>query len=91
MATRPRIAVGELGGSSCLWRQGVRVEARADLQSVDQTPDYDAVLSEVAALLEAARRSAARSVNAVMTATYWQIGRRLVEVEQDGEGKAEYG
>ena len=54
-------------------------------------PDYDTVFADVAALLETARRAAARSVNSVMTATYWQIGRRLVEVEQGGEERAEYG
>ena len=53
--------------------------------------EYDAVLTEVADLLEAARRAAARSVNTVMTATYWQVGRRLVEVEQQGQSRAEYG
>ncbi len=66
-------------------------ETQTDFQPVGQTPDYDAVLNEVAALLEAARRAAARSINAVMTATYWQIGRRLVEVEQEEQNKAEYG
>src|SRR6266446_3086088 len=30
-------------------------------------------------------------VNAVMTATYWEIGRRIVEVEQRGKKRAEYG
>ena len=34
---------------------------------------------------------AARRVNAVMTLTYWQIGRRLVEVEQGGQARAGYG
>lgn len=61
------------------------------MQTGGQAADYDVVLTEVATLLEAARRAAARSVNAVMTATYWQIGRRLVEVEQQGQGRAEYG
>ena len=54
-------------------------------------PDYDAVLADVAALLDTARRAAARQVNAVMTVTYWQIGRRLVEVEQGGQARAGYG
>ena len=54
-------------------------------------PDYDAVLADVAALLDAARRAAARRVNAVMTVTYWQVGRRLVEVEQGGHARAGYG
>lgn len=33
---------------------------------------------------------AARSVNALMTATYWEIGRRIVEVDQKGEERADY-
>ncbi len=52
---------------------------------------YDTVLSDVAGLLESARRASARATNAVMTATYWEIGRRIVEYEQSGEKRAEYG
>ena len=52
---------------------------------------YDEILADVAALLEEARYAAARSVNAVMTATYWAIGRRVVEHEQGGEDRAGYG
>ena len=52
---------------------------------------YDSILSSVVELLEQSRRLAARSVNAIMTATYWEIGRRIVEVEQQGEKSAEYG
>jgi len=59
--------------------------------SVDINGGYDAVLTGLVDLLDQARRQAARSVNAVMTATYWEIGRRLVEVEQGGQGKADYG
>ena len=32
-----------------------------------------------------------RTVNAIMTVTYWEIGRRIVEFEQRGEKRAEYG
>src|SRR5215510_6194552 len=53
--------------------------------------DYDEVLSGVVELLEQARRAAARAVNAIMTATYWEIGRRIVEFEQGGEARAGYG
>ncbi len=45
---------------------------------------YDRVLADVVDLLESARRASARTVNAIMTATYWQIGRRIVEHEQSG-------
>ena len=52
--------------------------------------DYTAVHGDIVALLEAARRTAARSVNALMTASYWEIGRRIVEFEQGGKERAEY-
>lgn len=53
--------------------------------------DYAAVHGDIVALLEAARRAAARSVNAVMTATHWAVGRRIVEGEQGGQERAAYG
>jgi len=30
-------------------------------------------------------------MNALMTATYWEIGHRIVEFEQQGQERAEYG
>ena len=45
----------------------------------------------VPSTVEAARRSAARSVNAVMTAAYWSIGRHIAELEQEGRSRVEYG
>src|SRR3954463_14188673 len=56
------------------------------------TPEnYDNIRAEIIELLNAARGAASRSVNALMTATYWEIGRRIVESEQAGEKRAEYG
>ena len=52
---------------------------------------YDDVLSGISDLLKSARRASARAVNAYMTLTYWEIGRRIVEFEQAGEIRAEYG
>lgn len=53
--------------------------------------DYDTILSALVNLLEGARRISARAVNAIMTASYWEIGRRIVEFEQGGKKRAEYG
>lgn len=64
--------------------------ANHDIGTPDQT-DYAAVHADIIALLEAARSAAARSVNAVMTATYWAVGRRIVEGEQGGKERAAYG
>ena len=52
---------------------------------------YDEVLSSMVDLLESARRTSVRAVNALMTAAYWEIGRRIVECEQGGKEQARYG
>jgi len=52
---------------------------------------YEDILAGMVELLETARRLAARAVNAVMTATYWEIGRRIVEWELGGKNRAPYG
>ena len=52
---------------------------------------YDGILNEFVELIESARRASARAVNVVMTATYWQIGRRIVAGEQGGGQRADYG
>ena len=62
-------------------------------KAILQTPsaEYGGLIGGIAELLEAARRNAARTVNALMTATYWEIGRRIVEFEQQGKDRAGYG
>jgi predicted nuclease of restriction endonuclease-like (RecB) superfamily len=52
---------------------------------------YGRLLADISDLLEQARRTAARSLNAVLTSAYWQVGRRIVAHEQHGKSKAEYG
>jgi predicted nuclease of restriction endonuclease-like (RecB) superfamily len=52
---------------------------------------YAIALGSMVELMELARRATARSVNAIMTATYWEIGRRIVQLEQGGGLRAEYG
>lgn len=53
--------------------------------------DYGDIHTDIVQLLENARRAAARSVNVLMTASYWEISRRIVEFEQGGEDRAGYG
>ena len=58
--------------------------------SDELTPSSD-FFTDVRGILADARRSAYTAVNSAMVATYWQIGRRIVEEEQGGEAKATYG
>ena len=64
---------------------------RDKLLQPSEPAGYETLLSDVSRLLERARQSAGRAVNAVMTSTYWQIGRRIVEQEQKGSDRASYG
>jgi predicted nuclease of restriction endonuclease-like (RecB) superfamily len=45
----------------------------------------------VVAILEEARGQVVRTVNTAMVHAYWLIGRAIVEVEQHGQERAEYG
>ena len=52
---------------------------------------YQSIFGDVSSIIDEARQTAARSINAVMTAAYWMIGQHIVEFEQSGEERAEYG
>jgi hypothetical protein len=52
---------------------------------------YSAIRDEIVELLQSARQTSVRTFNALMTATYWEIGRRIVEAEQQGKRRADYG
>ncbi|KAA3605832.1 MAG: DUF1016 domain-containing protein [Planctomycetota bacterium] len=55
-------------------------------------PDgYNDILSGITDVISTARSAAARTVNTIMTATYWEVGRRIVEYEQGGTERAQYG
>ena len=55
------------------------------------TAGYQQIHDGIIHLVDSARTETVRSVNALMTATYWEIGRRIVEFEQGGEARAAYG
>ncbi len=52
---------------------------------------YAELLTGVVRLIEQARVAAARSVNVVLTSTYWLVGKRIIEHEQSGSERAAYG
>jgi predicted nuclease of restriction endonuclease-like (RecB) superfamily len=55
-----------------------------------QTPTPE-LLADIRLLLNHARRNLAHAVNSAMVQTYWHIGRIIVEHEQSGNARAEYG
>ncbi|MCK4907358.1 MAG: DUF1016 family protein [Spirochaetes bacterium] len=52
---------------------------------------YNTLLKDIGLLLSEGRRQTFQTVNNILVKTYWNIGRRIVEHEQQGETKAEYG
>lgn len=52
---------------------------------------YESILSDIKELIVAGRNSAYHAANSAMIMTYWNIGKRIVEQEQSGFERAEYG
>ncbi len=49
------------------------------------------LVSEIRSIIKTSRSNAVRSVDFCRVQMYWQIGRRIVEEEQGGQARAEYG
>ena len=52
---------------------------------------YQSIISDIKDIIVAGRNSAYKAVSVAMIKTYWNIGKRIVEQEQAGESRAEYG
>ncbi len=60
-------------------------------QQREAEPRLEALYSQVREILVAARGRAWQAVNATMVEAYWEVGRRIVEEEQAGRERADYG
>ena len=56
-----------------------------------QPKEYKQLIEGIGQLLMAGREKAAQEVNSALVQTYWEIGRYIVEFEQRGNEKADYG
>ena len=52
---------------------------------------YQSVITDIRNIISAGRESAYSAASTAMIMTYWNIGRRIVEQQQFGEERAEYG
>ena len=57
----------------------------------ERNKEYENLIMEIGDLLEKGRRNTAVVVNNIIVQTYWKIGKQIVEFEQKGNEKAEYG
>ncbi len=56
-----------------------------------ERPLYDQLVVQIGVLLQNGRQQAAQTVNTILVQTYWHIGQYIVEFEQKGNERAEYG
>lgn len=54
-------------------------------------PENDKLYSQISAILSESRKFVVNTVNTAMVKTYFEIGRLIVENEQNGKNRAEYG
>jgi predicted nuclease of restriction endonuclease-like (RecB) superfamily len=52
---------------------------------------YEALLGQISATYQGGQVNASRAVNAQLIQTYWRIGQHIIEFEQAGQQRAEYG
>lgn len=52
---------------------------------------HTTLVSDLRQIIDQGRRQAYISINASMIQTYWHVGRRIVEEEQQGKERADYG
>ena len=53
--------------------------------------EYNQLLDDIGLTIEQARQNAVRAVNTELVKANWEIGRHIVEYEQNGQERAEYG
>ena len=60
-------------------------------EALKEQASIDTTYQSIRAILEKARSTAYRAVNLAMVQAYWEVGRVIVEEEQRGAERAEYG
>lgn len=61
------------------------------MEKYEITQNYKALINEVRAIIEQGLQTAYAAAGHAAVVTYWHVGRRIVEEEQMGEERAEYG
>lgn len=64
--------------------------AQKDCERVS-SQSFNTLLADVRQIIEKGLQQAYHSVNLTMLHTYWNVGKRIIEDEQHGNRRAEYG
>lgn len=60
-------------------------------KSTSDEQEYENFYGNISTSILSAKSKLITSVNIVMTVTYWEIGRKIVDFEQEGDKRAKYG
>ena len=61
------------------------------MRSALKASEYQALLDQIDAIYTRAQGESARALNLILTRAYWEIGKRIVTVEQKNNIRAQYG
>ncbi len=59
--------------------------------AVKKENNYNRLIDNIAQILEQGRKHAYSAINTILVRTYWDIGKRIIEFEQSGRQRAQYG
>lgn len=59
--------------------------------NIQEVNNYDKLVSQISETYVSGKQKAIAAVNQNITETYWKVGEHIVEFEQDGKQRAEYG
>jgi hypothetical protein len=61
-------------------------------RAIKKTNDnYDLLIEQISSAISDAKKQIATTVNHAIVETYWNIGKYIIEFEQDGQARAKYG
>src|SRR6187402_2558808 len=61
------------------------------MKSIKTISNYNKLLANIGVFIETARLNAVRAINTELVKANWEIGSHIVEFEQQGQERAEYG
>jgi hypothetical protein len=76
-------------GARILFEEELRMDTHKD--ELTASGISKSFFGDVRSILSDARQKAYAAVNFIMVEAYWKIGRRIIEEEQNGQARAEYG
>ncbi|MDR2962875.1 MAG: PDDEXK nuclease domain-containing protein [Bacteroidales bacterium] len=59
--------------------------------SIEHTNKYHVLVEQISSAVSNAKKQVATAINSTLVETYWNIGKYIVEFEQDGQARAKYG